>query len=109
MFKSKTDPLFLIIGLCDEGISPNLVRLVESDGARLIAAYMLSHPYQWEFSIHRSLSCVNQVVLSQQSKSSVCSHNLKALATIKINQKCILEVHLLQNSESVVAWSFTRM
>jgi hypothetical protein len=37
------------------------------------------------------------------SKNSVCSHDLRVLAIIKFNQKSVLEVHWLQNSESVVA------
>lgn len=49
-------PLFLITSLYDEGISPNLFRVVEADSARAIAARMLSHPDQWGYFLGRSFS-----------------------------------------------------
>ncbi|MBD2465736.1 hypothetical protein H6G89_32630 [Oscillatoria sp. FACHB-1407] len=47
-------PLFLITSLYDEGISPNLVRVVEADSALAVAAHMLYHPEQWEYFLYRS-------------------------------------------------------
>ncbi|MGG6270684.1 hypothetical protein ACQ4M3_38820 [Leptolyngbya sp. AN03gr2] len=47
-------PLFLVTSLYDEGISPNLVRLVEADSVLAIAAHMLQEPEQWGYFLYRS-------------------------------------------------------
>ena len=47
-------PLFLITSLYDEGISPNLVRVVEAESALAIAVHMLHHSNQWGYFICRS-------------------------------------------------------
>lgn len=47
-------PLFLITTLYDEGISPNLVRVVEANSALAIATHMLHHSEQWAYFLYRS-------------------------------------------------------
>ncbi len=49
-------PLFLITSLYDEGISPNLLRVVEAESPEAIAAHLLQHPEQWDYFLHRSFS-----------------------------------------------------
>ncbi len=49
-------PLFLITSLYDEGISPNLLRVVEAESPQAIAAHLLQHPEQWDYFLHRSFS-----------------------------------------------------
>lgn len=47
-------PLFLITSLYDEGISPNLLRVVEAESELAIAQHMLEHPDQWGYFLYRS-------------------------------------------------------
>ncbi|BAU16118.1 hypothetical protein LEP3755_66850 (plasmid) [Leptolyngbya sp. NIES-3755] len=47
-------PLFLITSLYDEGMSPNLIRLVEAETALEIATHILQHPEQWAYFLYRS-------------------------------------------------------
>jgi len=47
-------PLFLITSLYDEGISPNLVRVVEAESALAVAAHMLHHSDSWGYFLYRS-------------------------------------------------------
>jgi hypothetical protein len=47
-------PLFLITSLYDEGISPNLFRVVEAESTLAIAQHMLEHPNQWSYFLYRS-------------------------------------------------------
>lgn len=46
--------LFLITSLYDEGISPNLCRLVEAESKLAIAQHMLEHPDQWGYFLYRA-------------------------------------------------------
>lgn len=47
-------PLFLITSLYDEGLSPNLLRVVEADSSIQIAAHILAHPEQWDYFLSRA-------------------------------------------------------
>jgi hypothetical protein len=47
-------PLFLITSLYDEGISPNLFRVVEAESKRAIAEHMLEHSEAWGYFLYRS-------------------------------------------------------
>jgi hypothetical protein len=47
-------PLYLVTSLYDEGISPNLFRLVQADSALAVAAHMLTHPDSWGFFLRRA-------------------------------------------------------
>lgn len=49
-------PLFLITSLYDEGISPNLFKVVEADSPQAIAHHILEHPEQWEYFLYRSFT-----------------------------------------------------
>lgn len=49
-------PLFLITSLYDEGISPNLVRVVEAESALAISAHMLQHSEPWDYFLYRSFT-----------------------------------------------------
>jgi len=46
-------PLFLITSLYDEGISPNLFRVVEAESKQAIAQHMLAHPERWDYFLYR--------------------------------------------------------
>ena len=47
-------PLFLVTALYDEGISPNLYRLVEAESKLAVAQHMLEHPDQWGYFLFRT-------------------------------------------------------
>lgn len=47
-------PLFLITSLYDEGISPNLFRVVEAESKLAIAQHMLEHSEEWGYFLYRS-------------------------------------------------------
>ncbi|UBF28544.1 hypothetical protein K9N68_12085 [Kovacikia minuta CCNUW1] len=47
-------PLFLITSLYDEGISPNVFRVVEAESKQAIAQHMLEHLEQWGYFLYRS-------------------------------------------------------
>ena len=47
-------PLFLVTALYDEGISPNLYRLVEAESKLAVAQHMLEHPEQWGYFLFRA-------------------------------------------------------
>lgn len=47
-------PFFLVTSLYDEGISPNLFRVVEAESVKAIAAHMLSRPDVWNYFFERS-------------------------------------------------------
>lgn len=53
-YQEPAMPLFLITSLYDEGISPNVFRLVEAESKRVIAQHMLEHPDQWDYFLYRS-------------------------------------------------------
>lgn len=47
-------PLFLVTSLYDEGISPNLFRVVEAASIEAIASHMIEHPEAWNYFFERS-------------------------------------------------------
>ncbi|MBD3886609.1 hypothetical protein IFO70_33610 [Phormidium tenue FACHB-886] len=47
-------PLFLVSSLYDEGISPNLVRLVEAEPQLAVAQHLLEQPERWDYFLYRA-------------------------------------------------------
>ncbi|WP_088889564.1 hypothetical protein [Leptolyngbya ohadii] len=79
-------PLFLVTSLYDEGISLNLLWVVEAESVEAIAVHMLSHLDTWGYFLERSfgedlpigiptpaelLSCINRTFVDGDSTAQL--------------------------------------
>jgi hypothetical protein len=93
-------PLFLITSLYDEGISPNLFRVVEAESKLAIAQHMLEHPDQWGYFLYRSFhqeldgtTLTPEELLERLDRTHVDGDSLAQLRISEITVQALAEVN----------------